>query len=469
MPISVSIGLKVPSVFSILYEFFTIYLSQFHPLAAMGFITTDRFSGFPRVISHDVSFDIRTPSATRRRRVPGPQKHAPALPLEIIIDILESAYYDEFLEPNDQLLRSCALVCRDWSGPAQDLLFRRVSLRSQPAFLSFQKATDPLTERGRFLASLVVRMRVTLDSNQPKRLTTPSFAQALTLCPNLYELSISLYGCENTPQPNAIDATRSRRTISRFDEATIATLRSAPTISALRYTSSSPNNAHIFQLLDIWPRVRSLDVGGVPPQIPILHHSSRYVEELRINYQTKPSADFLRWLLPPSTRTLRVLELEREPSNDMLDYLLTEHGPRLESLSLPSCTTSQRALVITRCENLREFRTETACGNPTVYKKLPLDIQHVALGVDKETSLESVLKLVKTSDELEALTLQIWESGVHHPMLASLKMACAYTGVELRVTRDVRVFRSLCRGDPVHSSSYPRTRALSNLRLMRKP
>ena len=174
--------------------------------------------------------------------------------MEVVLQILEAAYFTDILEPDVQLLRSCALVCKDWSEPAQKLLFRHVSLSSESAFRSFSCAVNTNTVRGRALAENVARLRVTIDVNQPDQLHSRSFAQAVILCPYLYELDVSLYGPSDIPQ----DGTTSTTTATlgsgvpplSFDDTTLSLLRTGPRISALRFSNwSSINDGTAFQQL----------------------------------------------------------------------------------------------------------------------------------------------------------------------------------------------------------------------------
>jgi hypothetical protein len=369
------------------------------------------------------------------------------IPLEIVLAILEAAYYDDNLETNDVLLRNCALVSRAWSAPAQKLLFRNVTLRKYNACLAFRSAVDRSTSRGRMLGDAVVRMRVVLDHNQPFGISQRSFASAVILCPNLYELNLSLYG-RGEPGEDIVglpDVSRMRRPAPSFDSLTLSLLRSGPPITALQFSNWSENTQSINQLLEIWPTLKSLVVSGTPPQLPF-PTSQPFpcaLEELRMNFQTAPSIDFMEWLLHYSAKSLRILELEREPSSELLNHLVEAHGATLQSLALPACGSHEHALVVQKCRQLREFKIENPWASPMVYRKLPAVLQHVALGLDRDTALQPVLDIVKTRTSLRVVTLHIWDGGEHHPQLPALRMACSYQGVELRLTRDVRVFRSM--------------------------
>lgn len=383
----------------------------------------------------------------RVRIVPTTAADAVHMPMELVLAILEAAYYDNDLQPNDKLLKDCALVCRDWSTPAQRLLFRSVSLRTHTAYLAFQDAVDRSTERGCMLGDSVVRMRAVLDHNQPYRLSPRSFAHAVTLCPNLYELNIALYGCGDPGQDiiGAPDVSRMRRPAPSFDEETLTLLKSGPKITALQFSNWSENQQSITQLLDVWPTLKSLVVSGTPPQLPSVSSAPFpcALDELRMNFQSPPSIDFMKWLLHNSTDTLRILELEREPSSEMLDYLVDAHGATLQSLALPACGSHEHALAVQKCQQLREIKIENPWASPMVYRKLPDVLQHVALGLDRDTALQPVLDTIKSRGSLRVVTVHIWAGGEHHPQLPALKIACAYAGIDLRMTRDIRVFRAM--------------------------
>ncbi|KAJ7459079.1 hypothetical protein B0H11DRAFT_2060336 [Mycena galericulata] len=373
-----------------------------------------------------------------------PPLDIPHLPLEVVLNIIENA---EHHDPH--FLKQCALVCRDWSVPAQKLLFSSVSLATQNASLAFLAAVDPATPRGRMLAASVRRIRVVLDHNQPFGLSQHSFAHAVTACPNLFELDLALYGCASPGQDvvGLPDVLRMRRPAPSFDESTLDLLKAGPRITALRFSNWSENQHSITQLLDVWPSLKALTVSGTPPKLPSasLGPFPCALEELRMNFQTSPSVDFMKWLLHNSSSSLRVLELEREPSVELLDYLVDAHRETLRSLALAACTSHDHAQAVHRCEQLRELRIENPWVTPLLYKRLSAGLEHVALAVDQDTGLQSVLDAVRAAHSLKAVTLQVWESGELHPLLPVLKLVCAYRGIELQMTKDIQQFRSTVR------------------------
>ncbi|KAE9401003.1 hypothetical protein BT96DRAFT_919134 [Gymnopus androsaceus JB14] len=406
---------------------------------------------------HNVSFDLTISHPVQSKSIlpTTPQQsycYASRIPPEIILLILESAYDDEDVESNNNkgMLRSFALVCRDWALPAQKLLFRHASLNSLADYLAFSSATNRSTERGRVLGDAVRSMRASLDPNQPSSLSQLSFAHAVTLCPNLHALDISLYGCVSPGNDivGSPDTLRMRRPAPSFDEAALALLKSGPRISTLRFSNWSENRQSITQLLSVWTTLTTLVIGGTAPELPspVSEPFPCALQELGINFQTCPSVDFFRWLLHNSMDTLCALEVEREPSSpDVLLYLIDTHCATLQSLSLPTCTRAT-ARVIEKCTRLHGFSVEDGGSFPLALKKLSSRVGHVGFGLNKEMSMQSVLEAVKANESLQAVTVNLWNDGKLHRQLPSLKMACALRGIDLRITHDIRAFRGIVRG-----------------------
>ncbi|KAH8119758.1 hypothetical protein DFH11DRAFT_1685268 [Phellopilus nigrolimitatus] len=393
------------------------------------------------------------------------------IPAEIILAILEAAYYDDNLEPDTQFLANCAIVCKSWSAPSQSLLFRHVFLRSSSAFSSFRSAVGRCTSRARALADVVVRLRITLDYNHPDQLSHRALALAVRLCPNLYELDISLYGC-GVPvldPAGAAGAFRVFRAAPSFDAVTLALLREGPRIRSLRLANWSDNDQLAVQLLwDVWPSLTAVALKGTPPRMPAADDEpwmpfNCNLSELRLSFQTSPKMDFVKWLLSSSIRSLRCLELEREPSMELLNVLLHQHGSSLESLSIPSCTSRGQASAVQSCERLREIRIESAMISPLLLKQLPDTLEHLAFALSRDTPLYLVVNFVKARDNLKAVTVHFWNGGDTHPLLPSLRIACACRGVELIDIHRIRQFREAVRGDPIPFTAFPRTKEPGNL------
>ena len=79
---------------------------------------------------------MTTSFTTSTSKVPLVFRHIPTEVCENIVDQLYSSYFSEELE-NFAALRSCALVCRDWSVRAQKVLFYTVHLPDAPSLYRF--------------------------------------------------------------------------------------------------------------------------------------------------------------------------------------------------------------------------------------------------------------------------------------------------------------------------------------------
>jgi hypothetical protein len=395
---------------------------------------------------HDVSFDFTTCDPLRKLpSISSPRLLASnPLPLELVISIIEFACFNGF-EPDESLLRHCALVCRAWSYPAQKLLFSRVTLRTRTACDSFRTAVIRSTNRGRMLGDAVIRLKAVLDHNHPYGLSQHSFGNAFTLCPNLYELNLALYGCAapGEDKVGAPDIERMRRPAPTFDDNTLSLLKSGPKIAALHFSNWSENQHSLPQLLTVWPTLKALVISGTTPQTPssITEPLACSLEQLRMNFQTSPSIDFMNWLLHNSSTTLRILEFDRDPSAHFLEYLVDAHDGGLHSLSVTSCLSQQHALAIQKCSQLRELCIENITTSIQIYRKVFGTLEHIALGLDRNTVLQPIIETVRSSNTLKAVTVNVWHGGDQHPQFSTLKVVCAYRGVELRITRDIQAFR----------------------------
>lgn len=370
----------------------------------------------------------------------------PEMPLELILSIIESACTDGSWEEHIPLLMACSLVCKEWSSVAQSLLFTRVTLQSQSSFQLFMNAVDRATPHGRMLGDAVRQMRVVLDHNQPSSLHHHSFALAVTFCPNLTQLDISLYGCAE-PGKDIVgepDVSRLRRLAPSFDDQTVSLLKSGPMITSLHFSNWSENQQSIFQLLNVWPSLQFLSIGGTAPLHP--HESVTpfpcELQGLSLKFQTTPSVEFMRWLLHNSTESLRILHSDRDPCVDTLEYLMKTFAYQLESISTPGLLSPEFAAMISRCSQLRRLNTENPSLSGTFYRVLPSTLEHLSFTVDSDTPLNHIIDLITTNDAVRTAKVFLWEGGRKHPLLAPLRIACTYRGIDLTITDDLLFFRA---------------------------
>ncbi|KAF9056061.1 hypothetical protein BJ165DRAFT_1522013 [Panaeolus papilionaceus] len=370
----------------------------------------------------------------------------PQLPLELIFTIMDLASSDLSQDQRNTLLSSCALVCRAWSSVAQKLLFSQIHLSGQRAFQAFITAVDPSVVHGRILGEAVRELSVVLDHNQPSGLHPQSFAIAVTQCPNLQQLSISLYGCAEPGEDviGAPDTARLRRLAPSFDDTTLALLHSGPQISSLHFDNWSENKDSVYQLLQVWTSLQTLSIGGTPPQ-PLQESPLPFpcaLKNLSLNFQSSPSVEFLKWLLHNSSESLRTLNFRRDPSNHVFDFLLEAHGSTLHSVSLPGYGTLEQSKSIQNCSQLRTLRTENPSCLSTLYKHLPDSIEHVAFRLDRDAPMNSIIDLVKRRRHMKRVTVQVSDGGSRHPHLSPLKATCAFRGVGLDLLNDLRCYRA---------------------------
>jgi hypothetical protein len=126
-----------------------------------------------------------------------------------------------------------------------------------------------------------------------------------------------------------------------------------------------------------------------------------------------------------------------------LELLLDIHGPKLQYLSLPAFGSPDLSFLISKCRNLRQLRTENPACPAAFWKQLPEGIESLAFGLDRDTPLNAIIDLVRKRDALKTITVSLREGGHAHPLLSPLKIACTYRGIKLRITTDLRLFRSM--------------------------
>lgn len=406
----------------------------------------------PRAPGQEISFKIeKSPYSPRwTQRVdpqcsvaihhPRPANRLPHIPIEIILIIIESIHLDEHLECNTPLLLACSLVCRAWARPIQRLLFTDVRLKSGRTLEAFRRAvrTNPR------LGDTVMRLRLSLDYNTADSGAERSFAGAMALCPNLYALDIAVY-------PRSIGSLSTTRDGRSFHAHTLAALRSGPSIRALKLTHWADDSKMLFQLLNIYPNVSLLALCGTPPlraPLPVAP-PTQALDTIRLNLHPPPSLEFTKWLLSSSHNSVRTLDIGRELPPHIIGFLSSTFSQTLHSLMTPVLS----ACTFKGCSELQELVVERL-GGSIPFSAMP-GLQHIAFGMDRNTTLQAVIDFIRAGGKekngaegprnipLATVTVHLWHGGDVHPQLACLKMACACRDVELRVTRDITVFRAL--------------------------
>ncbi|KAH8094635.1 hypothetical protein BXZ70DRAFT_1066280 [Cristinia sonorae] len=422
-----------------------------HSVNLLAFPLFERIQNFfngphPHVEKHEVCFTLMTPATPPKHSYafPCPPYFTKHIPNEIVLRILEAACDPNDIPSTHAVLTNSALVSRDWSLLAQKLLFRRVSLRSQAAFNSLSDALSPSTPRGLMLADAVLSLRVFIDHNQPNAVSPHAFAHILQLCPRLQELDLSLFG-RGAPGHDVVGSpaqARMQRIAPSFDPATLAMLRAGPSIRRLRFSNWTDNTTTLSQLLHIWPSVNALEIKGTPPTIPPT--SSPFpctLQELRVNCQTPPSLEFLRWSLRNSKGSLLKVQADQESCSEVLARVVREHHDTLQSVAIPTCPSREATHSVMQCQDLRHLYLEDARVPMVLCKTLPSTLQHIAFGVHRDTDMKPLLHLISEGTRLSSVTLHLWKNAESQNQLEAVRTACAGKGVKLDVVNDIREFR----------------------------
>lgn len=317
----------------------------------------------------------RVDTATMASERPNP---AISMPLEVVLHILDIVSYVERHLVDRDTLQSCSLVCRAWSFPAQDRLFREMYLHTPRASAAFTASmlSSPI------LSSSITSLHISIDLRQSGQISLGTFAAFVQSCPNVVHIDLAVYASRPVPS---------------LDEHLFKLPRSSK-ISSLRLSNWTQSRELLPQLLEVWPTVRSLSLSGNAPTFsPGQSFVPCSFEDLRVNARPSPSVEFLQWLLPCSLSTLRKIELERTPSSETLSYITETYGATLTSLTLPSCGLRDHVYAVKSCNALEDFRIETPWSAPfLVAKVLPSTIRRIAFGINRDTvrySSSSVLSI----------------------------------------------------------------------------
>ena len=108
------------------------------------------------------------------------------LPPELVLVILEHAYYTPAGSPDHAFLANCALVCTAWSAPAQSLLFHKTTQLRSHAIPSFHAALVSSATRGHFIGHLVRSLTIAVGWSSNESCQPDTFSQLLHACPRLY-------------------------------------------------------------------------------------------------------------------------------------------------------------------------------------------------------------------------------------------------------------------------------------------
>ncbi|TEB38609.1 hypothetical protein FA13DRAFT_1724530 [Coprinellus micaceus] len=381
------------------------------------------------------------------------------MPLELILAIIEIAAESDPIA-STHLLKTCTLG----------------------QYTSFVRSVSKGTPKARVLKEAVRSLKVTIDYAHPSPISQRAFAHAVSVCTNLRDLDVSVYGSSMGGAGQVVgevDEARLRRHAPSFSEDTLNALRTGPKIESLALRNWTENHSILHQLLSVYTSISSLSLSGSTPSAPPTSASwSGVLASLHLNVQTAPTPEFLSWLLSGTSTasSLRHLAFEREPCAEFFEWVMHACGRDLRSLSVPSlpapsipalphsnshstapstsispspASTSPPGSTsagsssplgeiaeggpcgIEICERLEVLCMDRPHLNANALKSVPHTVRHVVLGLDKDTSIPPVVELVKTRRGLGRVTMRMWSGGEGHRVLPILRIACATRGVEL--------------------------------------
>ncbi|KZV92872.1 hypothetical protein EXIGLDRAFT_61652 [Exidia glandulosa HHB12029] len=323
-------------------------------------------------------------------------------------------------------LRSCALVCRDWTGPAQIALFRTaVVIKTSWALLdnpslpgveadldAFISTVEAHPELGAAVRSLAVVCTTEL---------LPRVQQVLSLCFNVRRLNLTFGTFEHSRAEN------------------LASLDVHPSVHALGVN---------FHLLDVdlrlifskFPSLESLhqvnlaDLRFRPELLP--SSSTLKLKEISSFYWDRPWPPyFAQTCVDPGVQYLRLFHLRNSKDFTMFKHSLLE-------LSVAEFDLSQAgANRIAQCTSLRRLSLYRA---PLLPRSWPpkLEVLEVSSELFYRTTLKDVRRLLRQASMLRRLVIHHERGGsptsnIDNYTLRKLKAVLAATGVETVIHEEV--------------------------------
>ncbi|KAI0699155.1 hypothetical protein C8T65DRAFT_697722 [Cerioporus squamosus] len=356
----------------------------------------------------------------KKRAPPVVGQGSPGFPIELWIDILREAQYDD-LVPCYGWLKKYALVCRAWRPHAQSLLFHRVALNHGASHCkAFLKSMSSIRDRehAALLVEAIHTLSMSLDHQE-------IYADIIEMCSNLKELRMCLY-----------HASFRSNVLARI-------ARVAPSIKLLRIRAY--NYSVLFQTLPYFYAVEILDVDCSPAEdaFPVLSFPTPAwrLRELRYTNFRRGTHVFVDWALSGaaagSCETLEALQVycpSFSPST------LPELGvARVRSLFVPRVTAEDDISPLTQLEEIWMTHPRHP---PPAFSPLPSSIRYITLdaldGVDYNDILSDLHACYeRTGGSLVAITYHRQCIDREDPLddVRALYEFCEDHGVEFRLIR----------------------------------
>ena len=309
---------------------------------------------------------------------------AQTLPYELLLDCFDYAAIP--VRPLNNLpdlkfLRNLSLVSKQASVYAQKFIFRTIFRERVWQVLALKAATRPLTDKGRWLASLVINVRIIVNVMTRDGLSlvesVPSISQLNTEYRNvirpllLCSFMKSVLGFPNIREVDLVDT-------NTMDYATLCgfTTYFPIHLQTLRLSSWSPCD-----ILRAFPTVQFLEI-----KFPIRHPRTPYgvppaCRLTEIHWQGGVD-DHLLLILHNSVGSLEILAFRNIIESESIDpthfeSLLEKHGPTLRSLHIPAFPDSHFAS-LQHCTQLEELIIDGRVSTVAL-ERIPDTIEHLKI------------------------------------------------------------------------------------------
>lgn len=349
------------------------------------------------------------------------------VPPELVMQILEHAYYDANGQPDRRTLCACALLCTSWSSVAQALLLRHVRVPGSKARSDLQTVPRPIfltgSERAQMLASHVRRAEITVEDTDDE----VTLVELIYHCCHLYELTLRINGVHAF----------SLSTVEALGKP-VVTERLTP-IRSLALLSCGIQSPILYQLLMIWPAIRFLRLGtelaAAPPRYSTFEGSLYELSLLRT-----PCVEGMGWLLSNSRETLRILECHVAPEGAHRD-ILAKHTPHLLSLRFFRHTRGVPTL-LRQCNSLREVMF-TQVSDFLPLGEMPATLEHFTFRHFVGTQAVVPPSIVQAIEKLPRLRLVSCDISARLAAnYGALEEKCTQKGVI--IDHDVVPIRTVC-------------------------
>jgi hypothetical protein len=342
------------------------------------------------------------------------------LPLELVVSVLELAFFTDDRFPDRKTLGACSRICRDWRDPAQQLLFRYVNLQRNNQPLSMMMNIFGRSPRGKLLGSYVRSIDIRIGPPDSLPYTPQEFSELLVFFPRLYELHLNSFEPE-------------------FDQDTMEKLHALSAIRpiplrlrCLKWFGPHPQSRMVYQLLSIWPTIRFLYIGNPLSCEPPAERPDFSLYE--IGYIRPPTTEVLDWLIP--NHSIRIVYLQVDEDTQETDELFGREGPYLRSVRLASYCAFSASLVAC-CPRLEELSIGKVLKTITndMLVALPPTIEHLRIREDPE-SVQSILVLLRSLPRLRVITLSTKTRSLQDVRV--LEEECIRKGVNIVYTSSAK-------------------------------